>query len=57
MITTPAGAEEKMVGAEERTVGAEEGRRAQETAKITTKKHQKNSHLKKDSPKIQFHIN
>ena len=37
MISTPVGAEEKMVSAEERTVGAEEGRRAQETAKIIAK--------------------
>ena len=48
MISTPVGAEEKMVGAEERTVGAEEGRRAQETAKITTKKRQTISHLRNE---------
>ena len=42
MISTPVGAEEKMVDAEERTVGAEEGRRLQETAKITPQKSLKN---------------
>ena len=48
------GRRRKMVDTEERTVGAEEGRRAQETAKITPPKTQKNSHSKKEITVFSF---